>query len=335
MEPVGKILPLLHIPRKVVITMHQKPDPDAMGSSLGLYNFLRKFGHDVTVISPTNWPQFLNWMPGCEHVLDYENEKSKADKHLEEADWLFCLDFNTLSRTKTMEPMIRATKAERILIDHHEDPQVSDFDYGISIIPKSATSEMVYDFIIDSGHADKIDDRIAECLYAGVMSDTGSFRFPVTTAGVHLMVADLMRKGINHARIHEAIYDSYNENRLRFIGHVLSNRLQIFYEYNAALIAITKADIQRFQIKAGDTEGLANYPLSIKGIRLAALLTDRDEERRWSFRSKGDFDCCTFARKHFDGGGHHNAAGGRSRLSLEDNVRQFREALPEYAKQLQ
>ncbi len=335
MKPIQQIFPLLSVPKRVVITMHQKPDPDAMGSSLGLYHFLLQFGHEVTVISPTNWADFLKWMPGCQLVLDYEAQKEKADKILEQAEWIFCLDFNHLHRTKMMEPKIRSVIAEKILIDHHEEPQTASFDYGISIIPKSSTAEMIYDFIVGSGHRDMINLEIAQCLYAGVMSDTGSFRFPVTTADVHLMVAELKSKGLNHALVHEEIYDNFLENRLRFIGHVLLNRMQIFYEFNTALIAIPKADLQKFHIRTGDTEGLVNYPLSIQGIKMAALLIDRDEERRWSFRSKSGFDCNSFARKYFSGGGHYNAAGGRSLESMEENVRLFREAIQQNALQLQ
>jgi phosphoesterase RecJ-like protein len=194
---------------------------------------------------------------------------------------------------------------------------------------------MVYDFIVDSGHADHLDVKIAECLYAGVMADTGSFRFPSTTASVHTMVAALKNKGLEHSKVHENIYDNFLENRLRFIGHVLMNRLEVFYEYNTALIAISKKDLLRFQIKTGDTEGLVNYPLSIQGIKLAALVIDRDEERKWSFRSKGGFDTNSFARKHFNGGGHFNASGGRSSESLEQTVETFKQAIQENAEQLQ
>ncbi len=335
MKPIQQIFPQLTEPKRVVITMHQKPDPDAMGSSLGLYHFLIQFGHEVTVISPTNWADFLKWMPGCALVLDYEAQKEKADRLLEQAEWIFCLDFNHLHRTKLMEPKIRASMAKKILLDHHEEPQTASFDYGISIIPMSSTAEMIYNFIVESGHRDRITLEIAQCLYAGVMSDTGSFRFPVTTPSVHLMVAELKSKGLNHALVHEEIYDNFLENRLRFIGHVLLNRMQVFYEFNTALIAIPKADLQKFHIRAGDTEGLVNYPLSIQGIKMAALLIDRDEERRWSFRSKSGFDCNSFARKYFNGGGHYNAAGGRSLESMEENVRQFKDAIQQNALQLQ
>jgi bifunctional oligoribonuclease and PAP phosphatase NrnA len=335
MKPVQQIYPELLNPRKVVITMHQKPDPDAMGSALGLAWFLKQFGHQVTVISPTNWADFLKWMPGCREVIDYEAQRDKADKILDQAEWLFCLDFNAMHRTKNMASKLEKLKCTKILLDHHEEPQTSSFTYGISVIPKSSTAEMVYDLIIESGHADKINIPVAECLYAGVMTDTGSFRFPVTTPSVHMMVADLKKRGLNHSKVHEELFDNFLENRFRFIGHVLVNRMEIFYEYNSALIAIPKGDLIRFDIKTGDTEGLVNYPLSIKGIKLAAILIDRDEERKWSFRSKGDFDCNNFARTYFEGGGHYNASGGRSSETLDENIRRFKQAIKENAFQLQ
>lgn len=335
MKPIQEIFPLLKQPKKVVITTHQKPDADAMGSSLALANFLKQFGHSVTVISPTNWAAFLNWMPGCKEVLDYEKTIDKSIKILKEADWLFCLDFNALHRTKNMANALTQLNCTKILIDHHIEPQVEAFDYGYSLTSKSSTSEMVYDVIVESGHDDMINENIAECLYAGAMTDTGSFRFNSANETVHLMVADLKRRGLKHSQVHENIYDNFLENRLRFIGHMLLNRMEIFYEYNAALIAISKQDLLRYEMKTGDTEGLVNYPLTIQGIKLAALVIDRDEERKWSFRSKGDFDCNTFARKHFEGGGHFNAAGGRSSDSLEQTVSKFKKVIKEYEIQLQ
>jgi phosphoesterase RecJ-like protein len=234
-----------------------------------------------------------------------------------------------------LEQPIKEATAAKILIDHHQQPDVQTFQFGVSDTSKSSTCEMVFDFIVNSGHADKINTPIAECLYAGVIGDTGSFRFPAASAGVHRMVAVLKEKGLQHTRVHENIYDNFLENRLRFIGHVLLNKMEVMYEYNAALIYISKQELQRFDIKTGDTEGLVNYPLSIQGIRFAAIVIDRDEERKWSFRSKGDFDVNTFARNHFEGGGHFNAAGGRSSDSLEQTVRTFKEVIKSYAIQLQ
>jgi phosphoesterase RecJ-like protein len=314
MRPIDEFYPLLKTQSaKVVITSHQKPDGDAMGSSLGLFHYLQKLGHQVTVISPTNWAAFLNWMPGVEKVLDYEAKTKQADLLIAEADWVFCLDFNTLSRTKRMEQALATTPAQRILIDHHQEPQTAVFAYGVSNTAKSSTCEMVYDFIMESGGGPMVDAPIAQCLYTGVMTDTGSFRFPSTTASVHTMVAHLKQTGF----------------------HVLLNRMEVIYEMNTALMAISKADLYRFDITTGDTEGLVNYPLSIQGIKMAAIVIDRDEERKWSFRSKGDVDVNQFARQFFEGGGHKNAAGGRSAASLEDTVKHFHAVLGHLEQQLQ
>jgi len=299
MQAIQAFYPQLSQPKKVVITTHQKPDGDAMGSSLGLYHFLTQLGHTVTVISPTNWAQFLNWMPASHTVVDFEYKRETAYEKLNEAEVLFCLDFNVLHRTKNMEPYLAALNCTKILIDHHQQPQEEAFTFGISNTAKSSTCEMVYDFIVDSGHAEKISSEVATCLYTGVMTDTGSFRFPAASANVHRMVAHLMETGFNHTIIHENIYDSSLENRLRFIGHVLLNRLEVLYPYNTAMMAITKQDLLRFHIKTGDTEGLVNQLLSIQGIRFGALVIDRDEERKWSFKSKGGFDLKTFVRFYF------------------------------------
>jgi len=314
--------------------MHQKPDGDAMGSTLALSHFLVQFGHQVTVISPTNWASFLNWMPGAKQVLDYERDTDKCNQLLNTADWLFCLDFNTAVRTKRMETALLETKASRILIDHHQEPQTEIFAYGISDTSKSSTAEMVYDFIIASGYTEKINKEVAECLYAGVMTDTGSFRFPSSSAGVHRMIADLKEKGLEHSIIHEALFDNFSENRFRFIGNVLLNRMEVFYEYNTALIAVPQADLIKYDIKTGDTEGLVNFPLSIEGIKMAAIIIDRGEERKCSFRSKGSFDVNSFARKYFNGGGHFNAAGGFSKGSLEETIADFKKAMKENSDQL-
>jgi bifunctional oligoribonuclease and PAP phosphatase NrnA len=335
MQPIQEFFPQLTSPKNIVITMHQKPDGDAMGSALGLYNFLIQLGHKVTVISPTNWATFLSWMPGCKQVVDFDFSREKALSILKETEVLFCLDFNILHRTKHMETVLTELKCTKILIDHHQQPQEEAFDFGASDTSKSSTCEMVYDFIIGSGHSDKINSDVAECLYTGIMTDTGSFRFPATSASVHRAVAHLKESGLQHAKVHENIYDSFLENRLRFIGHALLNRMEVFYEYNTTLMYIPKNDLLRFDIKTGDTEGLVNHLLSIEGIKFGALVIDRDEERKWSFRSKGSFDVNTFARKHFEGGGHFNAAGGRSSDSLDNTIQKFKQVLKEYKDQLQ
>jgi bifunctional oligoribonuclease and PAP phosphatase NrnA len=334
MQPIQNLYPLLVTPKKIVVTMHQKPDGDAMGSTLGLYHFLKQLGHSVTVISPTNWANFLNWMPSVKDVIDYERDAEKANSLITEADLLFCLDFNTLSRTKNMEIPLEEASGKRVLIDHHREPQEDKFSFGISDTKKSSTCEMVYDFIMESANNNIINLDIANCLYAGVMTDTGSFRFPSTTASVHKMVAHLKELGLEHATIHDALFDNNSESRLRFLGNVLLNRMELFYEYNTAFIAIPQSDLIKFDIKTGDTEGLVNFPLGIEGIRFAAIIIDRGEERKCSFRSKGDFDVNTFARTYFNGGGHFNAAGGATTDSLEKASQDFIAAMKQHREQL-
>ena len=335
MKPISEIYPLLQQPARVVVTMHQKPDADAMGSALALYNYLRKSGHEVTVVSPTNWANWLNWMPGCKQVINFEGNRQKVSEILNNADYLFCLDFNIFHRTKNLAPKLSEADCIKVLIDHHEEPDLVSFDYGISIAAKSSTSEMIYDFIVESGNAHLIDVEIAECIYAGVVSDTGSFRFSSTSASVHEMVAKLKQTGFDHAKVYNGLFDNFLENRLRFIGHILTNRLEFLYEYNTALVHVSKQDLVRFEIKTGDTEGIVNMPQAVQDIKLVGMVVDRDEERKWSFRSKGDFDCNTFARKYFNGGGHFNASGGNSKDSLQDTIEKFKLALKENEHLLQ
>ena len=334
MHSIDQFFPLLKQPFKAVITCHQKPDGDAMGSTLALSHFLKQLGHEVTVISPTNWAQFLDWMPGIDQVIDFEQNKATSTQIVNDADYVFCLDFNILHRTKHLEPVIAASKSIKILIDHHQQPDTPSFGYGISDVKMSSTCEMIYDFIVQSGHSNLINLDIATCLYTGLMTDTGSFRFPSTTASVHKIVAHLKELGLQHSKIHENIYDQGSEARLKFMGNAFLYRMQVFPEYNTAIMAIPKTDIYKFDLKTGDTEGLVNYLLSIQGIRFAAIVIDREEERKWSFRSKGIFDVNIFARTHFEGGGHANAAGGRSSKSVDETAQDFKNILAEYKSQL-
>jgi phosphoesterase RecJ-like protein len=328
MKSIEDIKPLLESPKKVLITMHQKPDADAMGSSLALFHYLQQKGHEVTVISPTNFPDFLKWMPGADLVIDFESMQDRALKAMEVVDLLFCLDFNALYRTKHMAPYLEKLDCIKILIDHHLEPQ-PDFDYGVSDTSASSTAQLVYETIYKLGDEKYINVDIASCIYAGTVTDTGSFRFASTSSRVHRMVADLMDRGLKHEVIHQEIYDNFLENRLRFLGHSLLNRMEVFYEYNTAILAIPYSDLKRFDLQTGDTEGLVNFLLSIQGIKLAALIIDRNSEVKLSFRSKGGVDVNTFARKYFDGGGHFNAAGGRSTDSLDKTVQRFIKAIEE------
>lgn len=334
MLSIQEFYPLLSKPQSIVITMHQKPDGDAMGSALGMYHLLIQLGHTVTVISPTNWASNLNWMPAVKNVIDFEKKRDEAKKKLAEAEIIFCLDFNVLHRTKNLEPVIKAANCIKVLIDHHQQPEVSEFTYGVSNVHKSSTCEMVYDFMVEAGYRNKINVDIAASLYTGLMTDTGSFRFSSTSAAVHRIVAHFMELGLNHSSIHEHIYDSFQENRLRFLGDALLNKMEVLYEYNTAIMAISAEMLAEYNIKTGDTLGLVNYLLSMEGIVFGALLTDREEERRWSFRSKGDFDVNAFARKHFDGGGHKNAAGGKSYDTLNNTLNKFKQVLKLYEAEL-
>lgn len=334
MRPIQDYYARLAVKQRIVITMHQKPDGDAMGSSLGLYHFLKRLGHEVTVISPTNWAFFLDWMPGIAEVLNYEKDQLKAEELIAEAETLFCLDFNVMYRTKNMEQPLMDANCSKILIDHHRQPQEEVFEYGLSNIYKSSTCELIYDIIVESGYASLLDKNIATCLYTGLMTDTGSFRFPSTTVSVFLAVAHLKELGIDHTAIHEHIFDSFLENRLRFLGNSLLNRMEVLYEYNTAIMVIPRSDLLKFNTQTGDTEGFVNFLLSINGINLAALVIDRSEERKWSFRSKGSFDVNEFARMHFSGGRHKNAAGGSTYDSLETTVQKFKEVLPTYKNEL-
>ncbi len=315
-------------PQNVVITMHQNPDADAMGSSLAMRDYLLRKGHQVTVISPNEFPDFLKWMPGCGEVLVFENQKEKALKALDTVDLLFCLDFNAFHRTRKLEKYLEKSKAVKVLIDHHLHPQ-EDFDYGISDTTAASTALLVYEFVMDMNDFSLINISMAKCIYAGTMTDTGSFRFPATSSRVHRMVAELMDLGLNHEEIHHAIYDNYDESRLRFIGRALVDRMEVLYEYNTAFISVDRKLVREYDLKPGDTEGLVNFPLAIKGIKFAALITDRKEEVRMSFRSKGEFNVNQFAQKYFEGGGHKNAAGGRSSDSLTKTVQRFKKALEE------
>lgn len=326
MHQIQDLFPLMTFPRKIWMTTHYRPDGDAVGSVLALKHYLESLGHSVTAVLPSSLPGFLNWLPGVESLINYEAGGQQALKALEEADFIFGLDFNHFSRTRYMEEAMEKAPGLKVLIDHHLYPGPG-WDYGISIPQKSSTAEMVYDFILLHGGQDRISPEIATCLYTGVMTDTGSFRFELTSASVHDMVADLKRRGLEHSRVHEYVYDSWSLNRLRFLGHVLLNKMEIYPEYRAGLIALSRQEMKSFEVQPGDLEGLVNYPLSIEGIQFSTLITEKGEEVRLSFRSKGTFNVNQFARRHFEGGGHFHAAGGQSALELDATISRFKEIL--------
>ncbi|MHA6246493.1 DHH family phosphoesterase [Pontibacter sp. CAU 1760] len=335
MHNINALQKLLQEPKEVFITTHHKPDADALGSSLGLAGYLKKKGHRVTVITPSDYPDFLNWMEGNDDVIVYSQKNDALVQRLiSEAQVIFCLDFNTLSRINEMGEYIRQASGTKVLIDHHLEPE--DFaDLSFSNTSAAATAEIVYDLIKAMGDAELIDTGIGECLYAGIMTDTGSFRHPSTTQNVHLIIADLLQIGVRTSDIHRLIYDSSSELRLRFLGYALKDKLVVLPEYRTAYISITAEELKTYNSKTGDTEGLVNYALSIEGIVFAALIIDRVQAVKMSFRSVGDFSANEFARAHFNGGGHKNAAGGISMDTLEATVKKFEDLLPQYKAQLQ
>lgn len=322
-------------PLRILITTHHKPDGDAMGSSLALYNFLIKQGHQVQVVTPTDYPEFLHWLPGNEQVMDFsaDENKEKTEKLLQQVDMVFCLDFNRLSRINEMGEMVRASSALKILIDHHLDPEPFD-DFRLINTKASSTCELVYEFISLMGGILLIDKDIANCLYTGIMTDTGSFRFPSTGSEVHRIVAALIDAGAENAKIHDLIFDSNSLSRLQFTGYCLKEKLEVFEEFNTALMSVSKDELNAYHIQTGDTEGLVNFALSIKGIKFAALIIERKDQVKLSLRSKNDFPVNEIAATYFNGGGHKNAAGGQTIESLADTIRKFKEILPLYKQQL-
>ncbi len=325
---------LLNTPKNIIIVTHHRPDADALGSSLGWSGFLKKKGHQVKIISPSDYPVFLHWMKGNDEVLIYEKSQHQSINPLiEAADIIFCLDFSSLHRINELGEQVGRSKAKKVLIDHHLDPE--DFaTYKFWSTEAAATAELIYELIISLGDADLIDQDIAESLYAGILTDTGSFQHSNTTQKIHRITASLIELGADTHKVARLIYDSNSLDRLRFKGFALSQRLEVLAEYNVALFAISNEDLTRYHSKTGDTEGLVNYALSIRGIVLAALIVDQGELIKISFRSVGDFPANELAQKYFNGGGHKNAAGGRSTLSLEETVNKFKNLLPSYRLKL-
>ncbi len=327
---------LIGSPKTIAIVTHPKPDADALGSSLGLAGYLKKKGHRIQVITPTDYPKFLQWMTGNEEVINFEAEGNaeKASRIFTQADIIFCLDFPSLNRIGEIGEIVRASPAKKVLIDHHLEPE-QFADFTLSETRAAATCQLIYELIVKLGDADLIDEFIAECLYAGIMTDTGSFRHSNTTKEVHLVCADLIDKGVSITKINRLVYDTNTEARMRFLGFALKDKLVVLPEYRLAYFAIRAEELDQFHHQTGDTEGLVNYGLSIENIIFSALFTERDGVIRISFRSVGDFSVNEFSRKYFNGGGHKNAAGGRSTLSLDETVKKFLGIMPTYQQQLQ
>ncbi|TVP48643.1 MAG: bifunctional oligoribonuclease/PAP phosphatase NrnA [Mongoliibacter sp.] len=335
MQELESFKEVLSTPKKVVITTHHKPDADALGSSLGMANFLIKKGHKVTVITPSDYPSFLHWMKGNEKVINFEDKGKQeiAKKHIDEAEVIFCLDFSCLSRIQDMQESVEESKAYKVNIDHHQDPKdFADFRYWST--KAAATCELVFELIAKLGEKAAIDKDIADCLYAGIMTDTGGFRHPNTTKNVHLITAELIEMGADNSKISRLIYDTNSINRLKFIGFAITRRLIILEDLQTAYFTISKKDLRKYHSKTGDTEGLVNYALSLDGIKIAALFTEREDGVKISFRSVEDVAINKFAAEYFDGGGHKNASGGKSPLGLKKTTEKFEKLIKENQKTL-
>ena len=334
MQNILEFKDFLAVPRKVLVITHFKPDADALGSSLGLALYLKKLNHSATVITPSDYPDFLSWMPGNSDVQIFTKDKvGEFEVLIHDSDLIFCLDFSSLKRINELGEIVGRSPAKKVLIDHHLEPE--DFAHFVQWDTKAAsTAELVFDLIREMGRADLIDNDIANCLYAGVMTDTGGFRHSNTTKKVFETAAALVEHGADPTAVSKLIYDTNTLERMRLMGYVLYEKLQVIAEYRTAYIALRTEDLKRFSSQTGDTEGLVNFGLSVKGVRLAVLISERKENVKLSFRSLGDFSVNDFARKHFDGGGHKNAAGGQTTLTFDETLKKFLELLPVYRNEL-
>jgi phosphoesterase RecJ-like protein len=335
MNNIAELKPLLlaNTKPKIVITTHHKPDADALGSSLGLYNFLLQLNITSQVITPTDYGVFLNWMPGEKTVINFEEETELATQMVADADFIFCLDFNALKRINLLGDLVAKSSAKKVMIDHHLEPENFD-DYRLWTSKASSTCELIYWFIQTLQFEHLVNKEIASCLYAGIMTDTASFKHGSTTPTTHRVAAELLEKGAESNLIFENIYDHYSENRTRFIGFCLNERMQILREYKTAIILVSAEDLEKYNIIVGDSEGLVNYGLSIEGIKFSILVVDRTSARKMSFRAKGNFPANEFARKYFNGGGHFSAAGGESKDTLDNIEIKLKDAIKEYAAYL-
>jgi bifunctional oligoribonuclease and PAP phosphatase NrnA len=333
-QQLNELKPLLAIPKKIVITTHHKPDADALGSSLALARFLKKLKHDVQVIVPSDYPSFLDWMSGNESVWVYsEGKEERSAAYIEAADIIFCLDFNALGRINELGSLVGKSKAIKVLVDHHLEPQ-NFAEISISDTSAAATCTLIYELIVGLDGRHLMDTYIAECIYAGIMTDTGSFRHSNTDQKVHRIIAELYEWNLDSSRVHRLIFDTNSEERLRLLGFCLSEKLVVLADSYTAFMYLSAEELQRFDAQTGDTEGLVNYALSLDKVVFAAMIIEREDGVKISFRSKGDFNVNVFARTHFEGGGHKNASGGRSLKSLPETVRNFREIVSTYKEEL-
>lgn len=320
-------------PLNIVITSHYNPDGDAVGSVMALYHVLKN-NHRTQVILPNNFPSFLDWISESDKIVFFESDRQSAISLLQKADIIFCLDYNSPGRVGDLEKPLRDANAPKILIDHHPNPESEAFNLAYHDVTASSTAELVYQFLIKAGYGDLITKEAAESLYAGIVTDTGSFSFSCNNPETYTIIAGLINRGVNAEVLHRLIYDNFSAERMKLLGYALYKKMEVLPDLHAAIISLQMNELEEFKFKQGDTEGIVNYPLSIKGINLSVLLTQRKDRIRLSFRSKGNFPANNIARNHFAGGGHRNAAGGDSYVSMQETLKKIKEILPLYRSEL-
>ena len=323
---------LLSSPKKIAIVAHKSPDGDAIGSSLGLYHYLISKRHEISVIMPNDYPDFLKWMPGNDQIVLHEGNEANAEALVNDAEVLFCLDFNTPHRAFGLEKVIQESENIKVMIDHH--PQPDGFvDFMLSDTSSCSTAQLIHRFVGMMG--DSIPNKeSAECLYCGIMTDSGSFRFPSVTAETHRVVADFLELGVKQDEVYNLVNSSSSESRLRLLGYCIDDKLSVMQDYSTAYITLNMEEKKQFNFQQGDTEGTVNYPLSIEGVNFSAIFIEAEDYVKISFRSIGTFDVNEFARAYFSGGGHRNAAGARSDLSMQETIEKFEALVKDNAAKL-
>lgn len=313
-----------------VLTCHAGPDGDALGSTLGFAHYLRELGKEALVVVPDAFPDFLAWMSGAQEVLRVDKHREKAELMIAMADVIFALDYNALSRVDDMGAMIEKSKAKKVLVDHHLQPD-NFCDLSFSYPRLSSTCEVVFRLIVEMNGYELLSKAACECIYTGMMTDTGCFSYGPCTQEVYLIISMLMQKDINKDRIYNKVFNNYSEGRLRLMGYVLYEKMRVFPERHAALITLSREEMARFNFNKGDSEGLVNIPLQMKGIYFSAFLREDTEKEliRVSLRSQGTFACNKFAAQYFNGGGHLNASGGQYNGTLQEAIEIFEKALTE------
>ena len=333
-KKVNNLKKIISQPKNIVITTHRGPDGDAMGSSLALYNLLINIGHKVNVITPNDYASFLNWMPGNDTVIEYDGNEEKSILITSKADIIFMLDFNSITRLDNFSQTVSDSKAFKVLIDHHQDPDMEIADLIFSDSTSCSTAQLLYELIEAMNMTNDINMDIAECLYVGIMTDTGSFKYNSTTSRTHNVIANLIDKGARNSKIHDLIYDNSSADRMKLLGYCINDKLLLYPENNAAIISLTDEELNRFNFKKGDTEGIINYALAIKGIIFAVLIVQRGDIVKLSLRSKGNFKVNLIANKYFNGGGHTNASGGMTYMTVNETIKKVESIINEYKKEL-